>query len=143
MRFLVSIWLCCALGAAAQTIKPQIVSKPVDGRVTVVEVRAHFVTAIRMPEAVNSVAVGDPSWFKVEHSDREPNIVFVKALTTKPVETNLLVSAARRSRPTMARASSPGPLPPYSDARLLGQLGRMLFQHPDPARAPAERSSLP
>jgi hypothetical protein len=92
MRFLVSIWLCCALGAAAQTIKPQIVSKPVDGRVTVVEVRAHFVTAIRMPEAVNSVAVGDPTRFKVEHSEREPDIVFVKALTTKPVETNLLVS---------------------------------------------------
>jgi hypothetical protein len=58
----------------------------------VVEVRAHFVTAIRMPEAVNSVAVGDPSWFKVEHSEREPDLVFVKALTTKPVETNLLVS---------------------------------------------------
>jgi hypothetical protein len=92
MRFLVSIWLCCALGAAAQTIKPQIVSKPVDGRVTVVEVRAHFVTAIRMPEAVNAVAVGDPSWFKVEHSEREPDLVFVKALTAKPVETNLLVS---------------------------------------------------
>ena len=49
-------------------------------------------TAIRMPEAVNAVAVGDPSWFKVEHSEREPDIVFVKALTTKPAETNLLVS---------------------------------------------------
>ncbi|HUY12891.1 MAG TPA: hypothetical protein VMX16_04565 [Terriglobia bacterium] len=45
-------------------------TKPADGRVTVVEVRAHFVTAIHMPEAVNSVAVGDPSWFKVEHSER-------------------------------------------------------------------------
>jgi len=38
------------------------------------------------------VAVGDPSWFKVEHSEREPDLVFVKALTTKPVETSLLVS---------------------------------------------------
>jgi hypothetical protein len=58
----------------------------------VVEVKAHFVTAIRMPEAVNAVAVGDPSWFKVEHSEHEPDLVFVKALTAKPVETNLLVS---------------------------------------------------
>ncbi len=49
-------------------------------------------TTIRMPEAVNAVAVGDPSRFKVEHSEREADIVFVKALTTKPVETNLLVS---------------------------------------------------
>jgi hypothetical protein len=81
-----------ALGAAAQTIKPQIVSKPTDGSVAVVEVRAHFVTAIRMPEAVNSVAVGDPSWFKVEHSEREPGVVFVKAQATKPLKTNLLVS---------------------------------------------------
>jgi hypothetical protein len=56
MRFLVSIWLCCALQATAQTIKPKIVSIPADGSVAVVEVRAHFVTAIRMPAAVNSAA---------------------------------------------------------------------------------------
>jgi hypothetical protein len=96
MRFLVSIWLCCALQATAQTIKPKIVSIPADGSVAVVEVRAHFVTAIRMPEAVNSVAVGDPSRFKVEHSEREPDLLFVRdltgSLTTRPVETNLLIS---------------------------------------------------
>jgi hypothetical protein len=58
----------------------------VDGHVTVVEVRTHFVTAIRMPEPVNSVAVGDPSLFQVEHSEREPNLVFVKSLTAGPAE---------------------------------------------------------
>jgi hypothetical protein len=69
-------------------------SKPaVDGEVTVVEVQAHFVTAIRMPEPVNSVAVGDPALFQVEHSEREPRLVFVKALTNQPAETNLLISA--------------------------------------------------
>lgn len=71
----------------AQTVQPRIVSEPaVDGHVTVVEVRTHFVTAIRMPEAVNSVAVGDPSLFQVEHSEREPNLVFVKSLTAGPAE---------------------------------------------------------
>jgi hypothetical protein len=45
-----------------------------------------------MPETVNSVVVGDPTLFKVEHSDREPQLVFVKALTEKPAETNLLIS---------------------------------------------------
>jgi hypothetical protein len=69
------------------------VSKPeVDGQVAVVEVEAHFVTAIRMPEPVSSVAVGDPVLFQVEHSDSEPRLVFVKALTSQPAETNLLIS---------------------------------------------------
>jgi hypothetical protein len=67
----------------------------VDGHVTVVEVRTHFVTAVRMPEPVNSVAVGDPSLFQVEHSEREPNLVFVKALSPGPAESNLLVSTGK------------------------------------------------
>jgi hypothetical protein len=45
-----------------------------------------------MPEPVNSVAVGDPALFQVEHSEREPHLVFVKALTGQPAETNLLIS---------------------------------------------------
>lgn len=64
----------------------------VDGQVTVVEVQTHFVTAVQMPEPVNSVAVGDPALFQVEHSEREPSLVFVKALTSQPAETNLLIS---------------------------------------------------
>lgn len=68
-------------------------SKPdTNGQVTVVKVQAHFVTAIRMPEVVNSVAVGDPGLFQVEHSTNEPHLVFVKPLTSQPVETNLLIS---------------------------------------------------
>jgi hypothetical protein len=38
------------------------------------------------------VAVGDPALFQVEHSEREPHLVFVKALTNEPAETNLLIS---------------------------------------------------
>jgi hypothetical protein len=69
------------------------VSKPeADSQVTAVEVEAHFVTAIRMPEVVNSVAVGDPTLFQVEHSPNEPNLVFVKPLTDQPAETDLLIS---------------------------------------------------
>src|SRR5579863_271447 len=80
-------------GAQIPDVQPQIVNKPeLESNVTVVQVAAHFVTAIRMPEAVNSVVVGDPALFQVEHSDHEPMLVFVKALTTKPAETNLLIS---------------------------------------------------
>jgi hypothetical protein len=81
-----------ALGQAPQ-VEPQIIAKPeLEGSVTVVEVAARFVTAIRLPETINSIVVGDPSKFQVEHSEREPRLVFVKALTAKPAETNLLIS---------------------------------------------------
>src|SRR6266568_6019521 len=77
-------------------VNPQVRTKAAaDGKVTIVEIAAHFVTAIRMPEAVNSVAVGDPALFQVEHSDKEPQLVFIKTLTTKPAETNLLISTTR------------------------------------------------
>ena len=93
MKVLATICLCSAVSAVAQTVQPRIVSEPaVDNHVTVVEVRTHFVTAIRMPEPIHSVAVGDPSLFQVEHSEREPNLVFVKSLTAGPAESNLLVS---------------------------------------------------
>lgn len=85
-------------GASAQVlqVEPQVQTKSqIDGKVTVLEVAAHFVTTIRMPETVNSVVVGDPALFQVEHSEREPELVFVKALTAKPAETNLLISTTR------------------------------------------------
>ena len=82
--------------AQVPEVKPRVLTKlEMEGKVAVVEVAAHFVTAIRMPETVNSVVVGDPTLFQVEHSDREPQLVFIKALTEKPAETNLLISTTR------------------------------------------------
>jgi len=81
--------------AQVPKVEPRIVAETdLDGKITVVDVAARYVTAIRLPEAVNSVVVGDPSAFQVEHSEREPRLVFVKALSTKPSETNLLISTA-------------------------------------------------
>jgi hypothetical protein len=88
--------LLCSAGLAAgqiHDIQPQVLTRAeLQGRITEVAVAAHFVTAIRMPEPVNSVVVGNPTLFQVEHSDKEPELVFIKALTTKPSETNLLIS---------------------------------------------------
>lgn len=99
MKSLCGAWfLFLSLGASAilaQTpqIIPHVLGKPkLDGEVTKVEVEDRFVTTIRLPEAVNSVVLGDPSRFQVEHSDKEPKLVFVKAITTKAAETNLLIS---------------------------------------------------
>ncbi len=75
---LCGLWLLCfSFGtslafAQASKVEPRIVSETdLEGRVTVVEVAARYVTAIRLPEAVNSVVVGDPSTFQVQHSGGE------------------------------------------------------------------------
>jgi hypothetical protein len=77
-------------------VRPQIVGRPVrEGQVATVYLAPRFATAIRMPDAVNSVVLGDPESFSAEHSEREPQIVFVKPITPKPAQTNLLISTAR------------------------------------------------
>lgn len=79
--------------AQVPQVEPQIISKTdLDGKVAVVEVAARFVTTICLPDPVNSIVVGDPSEFQVEHSEHEPKLVFVKAVSKKPAQTNLLVS---------------------------------------------------
>ena len=88
--------LSLGVGAAfAQVpqVQPQILTKTVlEGKVTIVELATRFVTTIRLPETVNSIVVGDPSEFEVEHSEREPRLVFVTAISARPSETNLLIS---------------------------------------------------
>src|SRR6516162_719038 len=88
--------LAATVGAQQATITPQVRSKTTaDNRITEIELQAHFVTTIRVPEPVNSVVVGDPALFQVEHSEHEPELVFVKALTNERAESNLLISTAR------------------------------------------------
>ena len=101
-------WVCCivpilefvgrAQGQAIVQIQvqPQVVGRSIrDSQVTTVFLAPRYVTAIRMPEPINSVVVGDPSSFSAEHSDREPNLVFVKPITPKAAQTNLLISSTR------------------------------------------------
>src|SRR5213080_2602195 len=81
--------------SSAQTweVEPKILIKPVlNGKVTVLDLGLHFATTIQMPEPVSSVVVGDPALFKVEHSDKEPKLVFIKPLSPEPAQSNLLVS---------------------------------------------------
>lgn len=88
-------FVACAYGQSTEP-QPRIVNlTDISDRVTVVEVAPHFVTAIRVPETVTSLAVGDPALFQVEHSDHEPQLVFVKVLTTEPATTNVLISTAK------------------------------------------------
>ncbi len=88
--------LTATAGAQQANITPQVRTKPTaDNKITEIELETHFVTTIRAPEPVNSVVVGDPALFQVEHSEHEPELVFVKALTNEPCESNLLISTTR------------------------------------------------
>ena len=91
------LWILTVAAAAQLTpIDPQLRSKTTaDHKIATIDLKAHFVATIRVPEPVNSVVVGDPALFLVEHSEQEPELVFVKALTMKDAESNLLISTVR------------------------------------------------
>jgi hypothetical protein len=96
------IFILPVIKLAAQTpsgsipVRPQVAGRAIrDGQVMTVYLAPRYATAIRMPEPVNSVVVGDPASFSAEHSDREPQLVFVKPITLKPAQSNLLISTTR------------------------------------------------
>src|ERR1700730_11053431 len=91
-----ALYVCCNCVAQVPEITPQVVGRTVqEGQVTVVYLAPRFATAIRMPDAINSVVLGDPDAFSAEHSEREPRIVVVKPITVKAAQTNLLITTAQ------------------------------------------------
>lgn len=81
-------------GAAQRSLaQPQISTLTLDSRsVAVLHLRPGYVSSVRLPEEVSSVVVGDPHGFMAEHSPAEPLLVFVKPTTSRPNQTNLLIT---------------------------------------------------
>jgi hypothetical protein len=127
-------WMTVAASAQQADIDPQVRTKATaDGKIIVIEIAAHFVSTIRVPEPVNSVVVGDPALFQVEHSEREPDLVFVKAITTDNAESNLLISTTRGRQISFRLVSrSRGPSPVKVDFLLRYQLPRGFLVEPEP-----------
>jgi hypothetical protein len=127
-------WLTVTACAQQSDIDPQIRTKATaDGKITAIEIAAHFVSAIRVPEPVNSVVVGDPALFQVEHSEHEPELVFVKAITTDNAESNLLISTTRGRQISFRLVSrGRGPSPVKVDFLLRYQLPRGFLVQPEP-----------
>jgi hypothetical protein len=69
---------------ATMTIRP--------GEVTVLHLRPEFESTIHLPEEVTSVVLGSPGAFKAEHSEGEPNYVYVKPTRMEASQSNLLIS---------------------------------------------------
>ena len=131
---LFSLAVLNAASVAQQTgIVPQVRTKSTaDNKITAIELQAHFVTAIRVPEPVNSVVVGDPALFQVEHSEHEPELVFVKALTNEHAESNLLISTERGRQISFLLVSrGEGPNPAKVDFLLRYQPSGGFLVEPD------------
>jgi hypothetical protein len=108
------IGLAAAVVSVGQSnpVEPRVISRTMlEGRVTTLHLAPRFTTTIQMPEPVNSVVVGDPAEFQVEHSEREPTLVFVKPRTVKAARTNLLISTVRGHRSSLLLVSAGGEVP--------------------------------
>jgi hypothetical protein len=60
--------------------------------VTPLHLRPEFDSTIRMPEEITSVILGSPGTFKAEHNEGEPNYVYVKPITRRRAQSNLLIA---------------------------------------------------
>ncbi len=63
-----------------------------EGAVTLLHLAPGYATSVKLPEEISSVVVGNPASFKAEHSDAEPKLVFLKPITSKPSESNALIT---------------------------------------------------
>jgi hypothetical protein len=99
-----------------------------------------------MPDAVNSVVLGDPDSFTAEHSEREPQIVFVKPITAKAAQTNLLISTARGYQANLLLISRGEAAGTQSDVDFMMRYrpaGRFVIEPSAPSLSIAQTVALP
>jgi len=63
-----------------------------EGQPASIRLAPHVTTTIRLPEAVNSVVLGDSNRFQAEYSPKEPLLVFARPTASDIAETNLVIS---------------------------------------------------
>src|SRR2546422_9128094 len=63
-----------------------------EGQPASIRLAPHVTTTIRLPEAVNSVVLGDSNRFQAEYSPKEPLLVFARPTAPDIAETNLVIS---------------------------------------------------
>lgn len=140
--------ICACFTASAQVpmVRPQVAGRAVqEGQVSVVYLAPRFATAIRMPDAVNSVVLGDPDSFTAEHSEREPQIVFVKPTTAKASQTNLLISTAHGYQANLlliSRGETAGTQPDVDFMMRYRPLGKFVIEPSAPSASIAQTVAL-
>ncbi len=87
------ILLSGSLSAQTQNAQNRNASKRVfEGQPASIRLAPHVTTTIRLPEAVNSVVLGDSNRFQAEYSPKEPLLVFARPTASDIAETNLVIS---------------------------------------------------
>lgn len=98
MRVPASLAICLlSTVAVAQTdtgkISPVLTTITMDpGTVTVLHLAEGYSTSVKVPEEISSVVIGNPGRFKAEHSESEPQLVFLKPTTELQCESNALIT---------------------------------------------------
>src|SRR5438128_2563220 len=89
----VLILLSGSLSAQTQNAQNRNGSKRVfEGQPASIRLAPHVTTTIRLPEAVNSVVLGESNRFQAEYSPKEPLLVFVRPTAPDSAETSLVIS---------------------------------------------------
>ena len=148
LRILAGVVCTCLLSSAqVPEVRPQVAGRAVqEGQVTVVYLAPRFATAIRMPDPVNSVVLGDPDSFTAEHSEREPQIVFVKPITEKAAQTNLLISTTRGYQANLlliSRGQAAGTQPNVDFMMRYRPAARFIIEQSAPSLSIAQTEALP
>src|SRR3989442_10950537 len=87
------ILLSGSLSAQTQNAQNRNGSKRVfEGQPASIRLAPHVTTTIRLPEAVNSVVLGDSNRFQAEYSPKEPLLLFARPTAPDIAETNLVIS---------------------------------------------------
>jgi hypothetical protein len=129
MRLLIVAVTSGGLAVAQTQIKPVVIQKAVNDQVNVVRLAPRFTSAIRLPEAVSSVVIGDPSKFLAEHSEKEPTLVLVKPVTEDAAESNLLVTTVSgRHLSFLLRSNAAATQPPVDFVLTFRPAGSFLVE---------------
>jgi hypothetical protein len=96
VHLIFTIYFLCAMGLAqtdSGRLSPVLTTMIMDpGTVTVLHLADGYSTSVKVPEEISSVVIGNPSRFKAEHSDSEPQLVFLKPTGELQCESNALIT---------------------------------------------------
>jgi hypothetical protein len=111
LRWLIPIvlFLPLRLHASAPIVGAHVATISINpNEVTPLHLRPEFESTIRMPEEITSVILGSPGTFKAEHNEGEPNYVYVKPITKRPTQSNLLIAMKSGQHVTLELISDGG-----------------------------------
>lgn len=98
----IAVLLSLRLHASDPAVNARVATITIDSNeVTTLHLRPEFESTIRMPEEVTSVILGSPGTFKAEHSEAEPDYVYVKPITQGPAQSNLLIATKSGQQVTL------------------------------------------